>query len=669
VSVAFTAPGSNGGAAITTYEYSLDGGAWVARSPASAASPLVITGLPDGTAVAVRVRAVNAVGPGTASNSYPSATLPRLAAPTGLAATPGNGSAQIAFTVPVAPPGVPVTNYRFSLSSNAGATWSAWTSLSPADTTSPVTLQGLVNGTSYRVKLLAVNAVGDGAASAASATFVPRTVPSAPTGLVATPGDTSASIAFLSGSNGGATITNYKYSTDGGATWVTRNPASPVSPLVITGLSNGTTYQVRLRAVNVAGDGAVSAAVAVTPVLAGPPGMVFVPVNPARVVDTRTQFGGAGPIVAQTSRVVSVASTQVGSVPVVPVGATAIVYNLTVPNPTAAGHVRVMPGDATTLTKASAINLRSGETIANGLTAKIDTQRRVAVYAAVTADVVVDVVGYFVPAVTPAAAPTAPTAAVAGSRFTAVAPVRVYDTAKNPSGPLAGNSSRLVSTATALDGRTPVVPSGATAVAYNITVVRPQEAGHLRVMPGDVVTTEASTINWTMVGDVIANGLTVRVDAQQQVRVFNNTSKPVAFLFDVVGYYSASGTLFYPTDPERVLDTRASFGGAGPIPNGETGQRTASVAHALTGGAEQVPVTATAIAYNLTATGTTSPGHLRVQPAGTPLMDASTINWPGAGYSRANGTIVAISGTREVSIYNGATTPTDALIDTFGYYK
>jgi hypothetical protein len=89
----------------------------------------------------------------------------------------------------------------------------------------------------------------------------------------------------------------------------------------------------------------------------------------------------------------------------------------------------------------------------------------------------------------------------------------------------------------------------------------------------------------------------------------------------------------------------------------------------VNGGAEQVPVGATAVAYNLTVTATTSGGHMRVWPAGMPLVSASTINWPGAGYSRANGTVVAISPGRDVTLYNGSATPTDALIDTLGYYK
>lgn len=87
--------------------------------------------------------------------------------------------------------------------------------------------------------------------------------PAAPTGLAATPGDASARITFTA--PGDAGITNYEYSTDNGTTWSTPSPAVTASPLTITGLTNSTTYQVRIRAVNAAGSGTASAAVSVTP--------------------------------------------------------------------------------------------------------------------------------------------------------------------------------------------------------------------------------------------------------------------------------------------------------------------------------------------------------------------------------------------------------------------
>jgi hypothetical protein len=81
----------------------------------------------------------------------------------------------------------------------------------------------------------------------------------APTSLVATSGDGQVSIAFTApASDGGAAITDYEYQI-GSGTWTSAVTTS--SPVVITGLTNGTDYSIKLRAVNSAGDGAASAAV------------------------------------------------------------------------------------------------------------------------------------------------------------------------------------------------------------------------------------------------------------------------------------------------------------------------------------------------------------------------------------------------------------------------
>ena len=71
--------------------------------------------------------------------------------------------------------------------------------------------------------------------------------------------------------NGGATITNYEYSTNNGTTWKAFSPADTSTPLVITrrsdttgSLVKGTTYQVRIRAINSKGKGTPSASKTVT---------------------------------------------------------------------------------------------------------------------------------------------------------------------------------------------------------------------------------------------------------------------------------------------------------------------------------------------------------------------------------------------------------------------
>jgi len=151
------------------------------------------------------------------------------------------------------PAGVAIDNaHIFWTNSDTGSIGRAdigGTTVTPSFVTGAFTAGFVVNG-------LAVTSGG----------AAPATAPAAPTALVATAGDGSASIAFTAGADNGAAITNYEYSVNNGTSWTTRNPASAGSPVSITGLTNGTSYQVKLRAVNSAGTGAASDAVSVTPV-------------------------------------------------------------------------------------------------------------------------------------------------------------------------------------------------------------------------------------------------------------------------------------------------------------------------------------------------------------------------------------------------------------------
>jgi hypothetical protein len=96
--------------------------------------------------------------------------------------------------------------------------------------------------------------------------------PGAPTITGITPGNQMLSVAFTApDSNGGASISNYEYSIDGGNNWVTPNPAVISSPLLISGLNNDTAYGVQLRAINSAGSGSPSATTSGTPVAPNSP--------------------------------------------------------------------------------------------------------------------------------------------------------------------------------------------------------------------------------------------------------------------------------------------------------------------------------------------------------------------------------------------------------------
>ena len=177
-------------------------------------------------------------------------------APTGLTATPGDRSAEIRFTRG-SNGGRPIRNHEFSVDGGP------WTPLAPADNRSPVVVPGLVNGTTHSIRLRSVNVVGPGAESS-PVSVTPRTVPGAPTGLSAVPGDSQAQVSFTAPGDGGSAITNYMVSIDGRA-FHALDPVDALSPVTVPGLGNGIEVSIRLKAVNAAGTGPASQPVSVTP--------------------------------------------------------------------------------------------------------------------------------------------------------------------------------------------------------------------------------------------------------------------------------------------------------------------------------------------------------------------------------------------------------------------
>ncbi|MEN9797554.1 MAG: hypothetical protein RL653_1250, partial [Pseudomonadota bacterium] len=299
--VAFTPP-YDGGSPILRYESSVNEGPWTVIVQSTPGSPVTVTGLASGVTVAIRLRAVNAVGPGAPSvpveTTPVSLTVPDP--PLNLRPRPSDGGAVIAFTVPY-DGGSPILRYEYAVD---GGNWSTVAQATPG---TPVSITGLQNGTQVGVSLRAVNAIGAGGAS--TVVFVtPRPVrePDPPTNLVAAPLSGAASVAFTVPFDGGLPITGYESSVDNGP-WTPIPQTTPGTPVTVTGLTDGVSVSIRLRAVNDVGPSLPSLPVSVTPrpprVPDAPIGLAAVPGQGQATLTFTAPYDGGSPILRYEVRV------------------------------------------------------------------------------------------------------------------------------------------------------------------------------------------------------------------------------------------------------------------------------------------------------------------------------------------------------------------------------
>jgi hypothetical protein len=125
----------------------------------------------------------------------------------------------------------------------------------------------------------------------------------------------------------------------------------------------------------------------------------FAPVDPIRVLDTRADgkvgaLDGSGD--PRTLQVTGTILTNVGTQTVVPIGATAVVMNVTVVDGEAGnsgGYVTVYP--CGTRPTSSNLNFVQGQTIPNAVTTSISDSGHVCFYVYGKANLLADVVGYY----------------------------------------------------------------------------------------------------------------------------------------------------------------------------------------------------------------------------------------------------------------------------------
>ena len=271
VTLTWEAPASDGGSAVTGYEYRYAAGTAVPTETAwhSAGMDLAATvgSLTNGTAYAFEVRAVSDAGASdaAAATATPAAAATAPSAPQTVSATPGDGEVTLTWEAPASDGGSAVTGYEYRYAEGAGVpTETPWTS---AGMDLRVTVGGLTNGTAYAFEVRAVSDAGASDAAAATATpAAAATAPSVPQTVSATPGDGEVTLTWEAPANdGGSAVTGYEYRYAAGTAVPTEtawHSAGTSLTATIASLTNGTAYAFEVRAVSDAGASDAAAATA-----------------------------------------------------------------------------------------------------------------------------------------------------------------------------------------------------------------------------------------------------------------------------------------------------------------------------------------------------------------------------------------------------------------------
>ncbi len=244
VALSWSAPGSSGASAISRYEVQKNNEGWI---PAAMATTYTFTGLTNGTVYTFEVRAVNSYGNGAAASVQRVPTSPGT-----MAAIPGDRSVTLNW---VTPSGHDIRGY--SVRCNGGS----WTA---ADNNYFHTFVGLANGLNYAfdLQVTAWNGITMITLFNASAEAMPVGKPMEPSNLAAVPGNGQITLSWGKVySDEGSPILAYEVSQDGGVNWVS---VGMLMAHTFTGLVNGTSYPLRVRAVNALGEGS-AAALSATP--------------------------------------------------------------------------------------------------------------------------------------------------------------------------------------------------------------------------------------------------------------------------------------------------------------------------------------------------------------------------------------------------------------------
>jgi Protein of unknown function (DUF1566) len=431
--------------------------------------------------------------------------------------------------------------------------------------------------------------------------------------------------------------------------------------------------------------------------------LVFTPVTPCRIIDTRNVAAGIltagasrgfmgwnGNYTAQGGGVTSC------NLPFSTNNA-AIVVNFTVVSPTTGGYITVFPGDATSVPLAATLNFNAGDIKGNNAVLKLNqtgTGANFGIYTTSTTHIVADVVGYYAK---PVAVPMVSLSS--DLVFTPVTPCRMIDTRSASAGILVAGTTRGFygwgqgSFGFLAQGGSNTgcgIPQGTNtaAIVVNFTSVSPQTGGYMTAYPGDATQPLAATLNFNA-GNIKGNNAVLKLNQTNSGNHFNvYTTSTMHLVGDVVGYYAKPLTapatvvplgmmgadlVYTPVTPCRIMDTRSSAAGimaAGSQRgfSGWNGNYTAQGGSASNCGLP-FSYNNAALVVNFTVVSPTTGGYITAYPgnaASVPL--AATLNFD-AGDVKGNNTVLKLNQTGTGADFGIYTTSTTHIVaDVVGYY-
>ena len=278
--------------------------------------------------------------------------------------------------------------------------------------------------------------------------------------------------------------------------------------------------------------------------------LVYNPVTPCRIMDTRNAGAAAGMLDAGSTRsflgwngsyTVQGGDNTACGLPFSTNNA-AIVLNFTVVSPNASGYITAFPANAAR-PLAATLNFGAGEVKGNNAFLKLnqtDGQADFNVYSTAATHLVADVVGYY-------AKPVALGSANSDLVYTPVTPCRIMDTRSAASGALTAAGTRgflgWTSTNFTTQGGANTTcglqaDTNNAAIAVNFTIVSPSSGGYITAYPANAAQPLAATLNFNA-GDVKGSNAILKLNQTGTGSHFNIYSTSATHLVaDVVGYYA-----------------------------------------------------------------------------------------------------------------------------------